>query len=237
MQTKFRPLLLVLAATIAVVCSASAQTRPSDSTARAATADRPSSVLFAVVGGPGVETPTPFFFESNGDTYQTQKRPMVFELEVSRTLLATRGRKTFFEYFVAVQPAVTIGGNVKYLFRPCMQVACFRSGVDLVEQRYTSYGIGATPFGARVTTSLPLGMRLSAMVGAGAVLLSRPVPYDKAKRLNFQLMARPAIGIPLRNHGTLWAGYQALHISNANTSAINPGINAGLVMFGYQRGR
>ncbi len=193
-------------------------------------------MMLAVIGGPGLETPTPYYFVSMGDLYQTQKRPMVFEVELSKGLWARGGRKTSFEYFVAVQPAVTIGGNVKYLFLPCNQRKCFNTGLDIVEQRYTAYGVGVTPFGARMTTRLPLGAKLSLALGSGVVALNRAVPYDQAKRFNFQLTARPAIGLPIRNHGTLWAGYELFHMSNANTSPINPGINAGLVMFGFQRG-
>ena len=191
----------------------------------------------AVIGGPGIETPTPYRFESNGRFYRTQKRPMVFELEVSRTLLASGGERTFFEYFIAAQPAISVGGNVRYRFLPCRSYGCFRPGVDIQEQRYTAYGIGVTPFGGRVTTTLPRHSKFSFSLGIGPVLLSRAIPYDKAKKFNFQITARPAVGIPIRNHGTLWAGYEFFHMSNGNTSPINPGINAGLVMFGFQRGR
>lgn len=209
----------------------SARAKPSHSTRR------PSPVLVAVIGGPGVETPTPYFFVSDGEVYQTQKRPMVFELELSKSLLATDGKKTFFEYFVSVQPAVSVGGNVKYHFVPCVKASCFNRGVDLVEQRYTAYGVGVTPFGARMTTRLPMGANFSASIGVGGVALNKAIPYEKAKQFNFQLTARPAIGLPIHNHGTLWAGYQLFHMSNANTSPINPGINGGLIMFGFQRGR
>jgi hypothetical protein len=239
MKTRLRSLLIASIALATLIGHASAQQQAADSTRRSpATTARPARpVLFALIGGPGVETPTPYLFESDGNIYQTQKRPMVFELEMSKTLLATRGKKTFFEYFVAAQPLVSIGGNVRYQFGPCLSTTCFSLGTQIIEQRYTSYGAGVTPFGARMTTSLPFGARFSASLGAGAVLLNKAIPYDRAKRLNFQLTARPAIGIPIRNHGTLWAGYERFHMSNANTSPINPGIDGGLVMFGFQRGR
>jgi hypothetical protein len=240
MKTRLRSLLIASTAVATVIGNASAQQqRPADSTSRSPvkTARPARPVLIALIGGPGVETPTPYLFESDGNIYQTQKRPMVFELEVSKTLLASRGRKTFFEYFVSAQPLVSVGGNVRYQFGPCLSPTCFSVGTQIIEQRYTSYGAGVTPLGARMTTSLPFGARFSASLGAGAVLLNKAIPYDKAKRLNFQITARPAIGIPIRNHGTLWAGYELFHMSNANTSPINPGINAGLVMFGFQRGR
>lgn len=194
-------------------------------------------MLIAVIGGPGVETPTPYLFESNGNIYQTQKRPMVLEVEMSKTLFSSSGKDSYFEYFVAAQPLIGVGGNVRYRFLPCLRVECFRQGVDINEQRYTSYGVGVTPFGARMTTTLPRRTKLSVALGVGAVALNHAIPYDKAKRVNFQLTARPALGFPIGRHGTLWAGYELFHMSNANTSPINPGINAGLVMFGFQRER
>lgn len=238
MKTRLRSLFISSIAFVTVIGNASAQRSPADTTSRAAakTPYRSQPVLFAVIGGPGVETPTPYLFESDGNVYQTQKRPMVFELELSKTLLASRGKKTFFEYFVSAQPLVSVGGNVRYHFGPCLSTSCYRVGTQIIEQRYTSYGAGVTPLGARMTTSLPFGAKFSASLGAGAVVLNKAIPYDRAKRMNFQLTARPAIGIPFRNHGTLWAGYELFHMSNANTSPINPGINAGLVMFGFQRG-
>ncbi|MDQ6717848.1 MAG: acyloxyacyl hydrolase [Gemmatimonadota bacterium] len=230
---------IALAALSALPGVASSQSAAADSSAtRIAKTEQPHHpLLIAVIGGSGVETPTPYLFESNGNIYQTQKRPMVFEVEVSKTLFATSGRDNFFEYFVAAQPVISIGGNVRYRFLPCLRMECFRQGVDINEQRYTSYGVGVTPFGARMTTTLPHRTRLSLSLGVGTVVLNHAIPYDQAKRVNFQLSARPALGVPVGNHGTLWAGYELFHMSNANTSPINPGINAGLVMFGYQRER
>jgi hypothetical protein len=236
---RYRLCRMLVMTTAAASLPAAAQTRYADSTNAKSTSSshrRTSPLLFAVIGGPGVETPTPYFFVSEGNLYQTQKRPMVFEVEVSRSLWASGGTKTFLEYFVALQPAVSVGGNVNYLFQPCHRLRCFNSGIDVVEQRYTAYGIGLTPFGARMTTTLPLRAKFSLALAAGGVALNRPVPYEKAKQFNFQLSARPAVGLPIRNSGTLWAGCEFFHMSNANTSPINPGINAGLIMFGFQRG-
>ena len=225
-----------LAALAVAAPVASAQTRAADSSAvRAQHAAPHHSLLVAVIGGPGVETPTPYLFESNGNVYQTQKRPVVLEVEVSKTLFATSGKDSYFEYFVAAQPVISVGGSVRYRFIPCLRVECLRQGVDINEQRYTSYGAGVTPFGARMTTTLPRRMKFSLSLGVGVVVLNHAIPYDKAKRVNFQLTARPALGFPIGHLGTLWAGYELFHMSNANTSPINPGINAGLVMFGFQR--
>jgi len=229
MGTKLRS--IVVAVLGAASLPAAAQTHAADS-ARAR-----SRILVAVIGGPGVETPTPYYFVSNGNVYQSQKRPMVFELELSKALWTSGGKKTFFEYFVAAQPALSVGGNVKYLFGPCFRESCFNKGFDVVEQRYTAYGVGLTPFGARMTTRLPKGAKFSVSAAVGGVALTKAIPYDRAKQFNFQLSARPAIGVPVGNHGTVWAGYQLFHMSNANTSPINPGINGGLAMFGFQRGR
>jgi hypothetical protein len=229
---------ILVTAVAAASLPAAAQTHAVDSAGTPTQpARRPASpLLVAVIGGPGRETPTPYFFVSDGNLYQTQKRPMVFELEMSKGLLASGGRKTFFEYFVALQPAVSVGGNVKYLFRACMKIGCYNKGYELVEQRYTAYGVGLTPLGVRMTTRLPWRAKFSLTLGAGGVALSKPIPYDRAKQFNFQLTARPAVGLPIRNHGTLWMGYELFHMSNANTSPINPGINGGLIMFGFQRG-
>src|SRR5437773_4778262 len=155
MKTRRRSMLIASIAVATVIGNASAQQRPADSTSRSPeqTARPARPVLFALIGGPGVETPTPYLFEADGNVYQTQKRPMVFELEVSKTLLASGGRTTFFEYFVSAQPLVSVGGNVRYQFGPCFSATCFRVGTQIIEQRYTSYGAGITPLGARMTTS------------------------------------------------------------------------------------
>src|SRR5438309_4610443 len=62
---------------------------------------RDNGWMFAVVGGPGVATPTPFVFSSGDTLYRTRKRPMLFELEISKTLRRSSGKKLFYEYFVA----------------------------------------------------------------------------------------------------------------------------------------
>ena len=222
-----------------VAAQASAQTQ-ADSSAKRETAPRRQAapVLLAVIGGPGIETPTPYVFEGEDGIYQTQKRPMVFELEISKAVLVSVKKHARFEYFVAAQPLVTVGGNVRYHIGPCLRGGdCFGRGVDIYEQRYTSFGAGVTPIGLRMITPLPFSAKFSLSAAGGAVLLNKAIPYAQAKRANFQVTARPAIGIPISRHGTFWAGYELFHMSNGNTSPINPGINAGLVMFGFQRER
>src|SRR6476646_10665159 len=89
---------------------ASAQTKAADSSGvRASHVAQRHPLLIAVIGGPGVETPTPYLFESDGNVYQTQKRPMVLEVELSKTLFATSGKDSYFEYFVAAQPVISVG--------------------------------------------------------------------------------------------------------------------------------
>jgi hypothetical protein len=230
----------VLAATaFAFASRASGQTETADSSARRDSTPRRQTapVLFAVIGGPGVETPTPYVFEGEDGIYQTQKRPMVFELEISRAVLVSDRKYARFEYFVAAQPVVTVGGNVRYHIGPCLRGDCSGRGADVYEQRYTSFGAGVTPIGLRLITQLPLSAKFSLSAAGGAVLLNKAIPYAQAKRANFQVTARPAIGFPISRHGTFWAGYELFHMSNGNTSPINPGINAGLVMFGFQRER
>jgi len=193
--------------------------------------------MFAVIGGPGVTTPTPFLFSSGDTVYRTRKRPMVFELEVSKTLRRSSGKKLYFDYFIASQPMMSIGGNVRYSYLPCVQISCRRIGVQIVEKRYTAYGVGITPVGVRTSLGLPLASRLSVSLGAGGVYLSRAIPYDVATRFNFHFSVRPELTVPLGRLGLFTGGCEFFHVSNGNTGKVNPGINGGLYMLGFRMGR
>jgi hypothetical protein len=191
--------------------------------------------MFAIIGGPGVTTPTPFLFNSKDTVYRTRKRPMVFELEISKTLRRSSGKNAYYEYFVASQPMMSVGGNVRYSFPPCMRPACRDLGVDIVEQRYTAYGVGISPIGLRTVVKLPFASRFAVAGQAGGVYLSRAIPYPIATRFNFHFGARPELTIPIGHLGLLTGGYEFFHVSNGNTGKVNPGINGGIYMVGIQR--
>lgn len=186
-------------------------------------------LLFAIVGGPGRATATPF---------HTTKRPMVFEVDVEKTLKSVGTSHLRFDYFVGSQPAISLAGNLRYTWtRYCESPRCRMPYDDVTQRHYTAYGLGITPLGLRGTVLLPSRVRLSVSFAAGGVYLTRPVPYPQATHLNFRFSARPAVGVPLGSVGTLWGGYELFHISNGDLGKVNPGINAGLVMLGFQRAR
>lgn len=213
----------------APLCAQQAVRRESGRSASASADADADGFLFAIVGGPGKSTHTPF---------NTTRRPSVLELEVSKTLRRSSGKKVNYEYFVASQPLVDLGGNLRFTWtRYCGDPMC-RRYADVVSQRnYNAYGFGITPLGMRANFALPHAARFSLAFSAGGVYLSKAVPADEGTHFNFQFSLRPAVTIPVSGLGKLWAGYELFHVSNGYTGKINPGINAGLMMIGFQRAR
>ncbi len=231
MAKRFINSIAVLAALSLAAIPLSAQTAVQDGSAPSSPSSAVNSsadgLLFAVIGGPGKSSPTPF---------NTMRRPTVIELEVSKTLKRSSGKKVYYEYFVASQPLFGLGGNLRFTWtRFCGDPIC-KKYTDVVSQHdYSAYGFGITPLGARANFPLAHQARLSISFGAGGVYLTKAVPADQGTHFNFQFSLRPALTVPVSRYGKLWAGYQLLHVSNGYTGKINPGINAGLMMIGFQR--
>ena len=190
-------------------------------------------VIISVIAGRGMSSPT-VFVQGSRVVHEARKRPSVYELEISKTVSRSSGKKLFFEYFVAAQPAVAISGNLRFTVRPqsCSFLGC--TPLRIEEQRYNSYGFGVTPLGGRIMRALPGNVKAGLELSAGAIYLTKAVPSNDATHFNFHLVVRPTVGVPLGKTVRVWSAYEFAHVSNGNTGKINPGINAGLFTIGLQ---
>jgi hypothetical protein len=238
MKTSFRQLVVHVLFLVALIGSSSQAQEPvpADQSPSPPSTSRHNdgAMMISLIGGHGVASPAVFMNQSGKTVYTTTRRPFIFELELSRTMKRSEGEKFFSEYFIAAQPLISAGGNIRYNDKPCLDTAC--KHVDLNVQRYSSFGFGLMPFGVRLMGVLPGDMRLGMSLGAGAIYFSKAVPYEEATHFNFHLVVNPTLGFRFGNSGRLWTGYEFVHLSNAGTGKTNPGINAGLFKIGFQRG-
>jgi hypothetical protein len=92
--------------------------------------------------------------------------------------------------------------------------------------RATVYGFGVSPLGARLMFR-PLE-RLRPFVGlrGGFLLFSEEIPIPGARRFTYTGDAEVGVEVRLDGHKAIQAGLRFHHVSNANTGAVNPGLNA-----------
>jgi hypothetical protein len=87
------------------------------------------------------------------------------------------------------------------------------------------YGIGATPIGLETRWRLADAAHLFAGGRGGAVWFGGDVPLEGGGRVHY--FGGVGAGLRLRVAGTTWLriGYEAHHLSNANTAPQNPGMD------------
>jgi hypothetical protein len=234
MNSDFRYLVMYALLSLAVVGTASAaNAQGSDSPSSTAPDNSGGGFVISIIGGRGSDSPIRFRDQFGQTVYTAMRHPALFELEISKTLMRSKGERFYNEFFVASQPVISAAGNIRYNGNACFTANCKPLNLDL--ERYTTYGFGLMPFGVRTTGILSRDVRVGVSVGAGAVYFSKAVPYAEATHFNFHFMARPMLGLRLGNSGRVWTGYEFVHVSNGGTGKFNPGINAGLFMLGFER--
>lgn len=99
----------------------------------------------------------------------------------------------------------------------------------------SAYGLGVAPLGVQARVRLlPLVQPFVAM-NAGMLWFTRPVPSERAARLNFTADAGAGLLIGRRGQRGVMLGYKFHHISNGGTAASNPGIDGHMIYAGLLR--
>ena len=108
------------------------------------------------------------------------------------------------------------------------------SGTFTVQRnRDHTYGAGLSPIGLKL--NFRRTQTLQPFVGgtAGFLYFSKDVPVAGAKRFNFTFDFGGGIDIVSNSRRAITVGYKYQHISNADRSPINPGVDVQLIYVGY----
>ena len=92
--------------------------------------------------------------------------------------------------------------------------------------RRTAYGAGMAPLGGRIV--FRPGSRVKPFIGAsgGFLLFNEAVPLPRANKFAWTGDAEAGVQIWTERRSSFTLGLRFHHISNANTGAVNPGLNA-----------
>jgi opacity protein-like surface antigen len=99
------------------------------------------------------------------------------------------------------------------------------------------YGTGAMPFGFNLRASTMPRVRLFAATSVGGLWFTRDVPLPDARRFNFAFEYGGGVEFVGNNDRAVVIGYKFHHLSNANSAAINPGLDSDVIYVGMTRRR
>ena len=102
--------------------------------------------------------------------------------------------------------------------RQCRLPSGFRSSGTIV-------GVGASPLGLETRVRLTSTTRLYAGARGGAVWFSSEIPLEGGGRLHYFGGVGTGLRIDVAGGAALRLGYEAHHLSNANTATQNPGLD------------
>jgi hypothetical protein len=141
---------------------------------------------------------------------------------------------------------VMAGGGYSYLCR-VVRTTEFRYSVSVLPLALTIqprehpsapraiYGFAATPFG--ITADFRRSKRIQPYgeVQLGIIASTSPIPFQRpnATGLNFVVAASGGVRWNLGARRALRVGYSLFHISNADTTAYNPGVDNNVIYISY----
>lgn len=94
--------------------------------------------------------------------------------------------------------------------------------------RKVSHGMAFSPLGARAVFLPQHHIQPSFELDLGAVISPHALPVEGASKFNYQFSFGPGVQIHFSRRGALRLEYIFRHISNANSSPLNPGIDQGV---------
>lgn len=99
----------------------------------------------------------------------------------------------------------------------------------------SAVGAGILPLG--FVGQIPLASRIRLQLrGSGGILrLSNPVPVAQGRKFNFMADASATLAVRLTSTLSVTAGVAQNHISNGNTSTVNPGMDSRMIEIGVVR--
>jgi hypothetical protein len=94
--------------------------------------------------------------------------------------------------------------------------------------------VGFSPFG--LDLAVPVGGKISiyGATAAGMLLFNQEYPLAGAGHIDFTLELGGGVRVSLANRGKIELGYRFHHLSNANSAAQNPGVDANVLYAGYE---
>jgi hypothetical protein len=175
---------------------------------------------FGLWGGASVSDP--HLIGTTGD-----RQLSLFALRYGRLLLDSDAASL--EYTVDVLP-VEVLRQPAYAACPPGQEGFCPSG------RETAYGGGADPIGLKVNIFRRHRLQLFGASTAGFVVSQKRIPMDipGGTQFNFTFDFQAGLQFFDDSRTQAWTlGYKFQHISNANTSSLNPGVDANVLFLGY----
>jgi len=169
-----------------------------------------------------------------------------------------RGHGLEFDYFVQAKPvglekdptligfrSVSTGQRLALLTQPPRVVIVdnslfFLPGVGQIVPVYGSewtYGFGLDPIGLKLNFHARSRLQPFADATGGLIVTKRDIPIDNASSFNYEFGFGGGLDYFLSARRSLRFGYAFRHISNNGISAVNPGIDAGVIEIGYSFGR
>lgn len=99
--------------------------------------------------------------------------------------------------------------------------------------RETTYGIGIAPLGLRFFFRPQKRLKPFASINGGIILFNKPMPVPETTNYSFTGDFGGGIQYQPKRNIAISFGYRYYHISNFNTTEINPGYNANIFYVGY----
>jgi hypothetical protein len=113
-------------------------------------------------------------------------------------------------------------------------VFCAAAGINCgAAGRRTTYGIGFAPVGFEFNFRRKRRIQPVLGINAGLLHFTRDVPVDHSMATNFTFSWGGGVQIFTSESRSVTIGYRFHHISNANASAINPGIDSNFIYAGF----
>jgi hypothetical protein len=114
------------------------------------------------------------------------------------------------------------------------QVETFPAGLRTIPA-HGVYGFGITPLSFTAEIAPERRLRPLAEAAGGVIASTEPIPLRQpnATGLNFLFYFGGALRWQARPYAALTLGYRFLHISNAGTTAFNPGVDNNVLYVGY----
>lgn len=147
-------------------------------------------------------------------------------------VLGVRGGVAY-EYTIDVIP-VAVATNTEVLGREIsvtLPNGTSLSGREV--ERGSVYGVGFNPIGLKFNFGARRRIKPFAAASAGFIHFREPVPVVDTTRTPFTFDFGGGVQFFTRGRQSLSVGYKFHHISNANTSRVNPGLDSNIVYAGY----
>jgi hypothetical protein len=134
-------------------------------------------------------------------------------------------------YTATLLPAMVLFQPVQYVYAP--------GGAAAVSPAHAVYGFGVAPLGFTFEFSRRRRVYPFAETIEGLIASTEPIPElgTNATGLNFLIDVGGGVRFRVRPRQTLSLGYRLLHVSNADTTNFNPGLDNNVFYVGYSFSR